>query len=411
MYAAHIELTTGQDELLYVVSGSKLYSVDASKNVTELGDVGTANRIDMDSNTSALVVVNEPNGYYWDGTTFGQITDDDFVSRGAGDVEFLNNYMLFREPDSGRFFGADLGSVTDFDALQFAISDSNPDNMVGMKALQQQLVNLGSKSGEIFSNTGAAGFPFERNVNGTFEKGCLNAKTAAVQDNSLYWVADDFTVRRLDGNVPMRVSTHAIEQALSSATASSLEAFTFDQDGHFYYVLSATEGTWCLDITTGEWSERKSYGKSNWTIRHHARYAGLELVGDSESNKIGYIDRDTYSDFGGVQRMEWTYQPVYAEGQRAFHDRLEIVMETGVGLTTGQGSDPKIMLEKSDDGGKTWKSLPDRSLGPLGERLTRAVWHNLGSSRQRVYRAAVSDPISIVVTDTLLEVKGGRIGP
>ena len=86
-------------------------------------------------------------------------------------------------------------------------------------------------------------------------------------------------------------------------------------------------------------------------------------------------------------------------------------METGVGLTTGQGSDPKIMLEKSDDGGKTWKSLPDRSLGPLGERLTRAVWHNLGSSRQRVYRAAVSDPISIVVTDTLLEVKGGRIGP
>jgi len=85
------------------------------------------------------------------------------------------------------------------------------------------------------------------------------------------------------------------------------------------------------------------------------------------------------------------------------------VLETGVGLTTGQGSDPKIMLEKSDDGGETWQSMPDREFGKRGERLSRAVWHNLGSSRQRVYRAAVSDPVPVTITDTILEVDGGRL--
>ena len=409
LYSAPIELTTGQATNLYVVSGSELYKVDANKSATLLGNVGNPNRIDMDSNTTSLVVVNEPNGYYWDGTTFGQITDDDFITRGAGDVEFYDDFMLFREPDSGRFFGADLGSVTDFDALQFAIADSAPDNTTAMKVLNRILLLLGTTSGELWENTGVSGFPFQRIVNGTFEHGCLNANTLAVQDNAFYWVVNDYTVRRLQGNTPIRVSTHAIEQSLSEATASSLEAFTYVQEGHFFYALTADEGTWVLDVTTGEWSERKSYGYNNWRPRNSVKFAGKVLVGDSDSNTIGYMDPSTYTEFGATQRMEWTYQPVYAQGQRAFHDRLEIVMETGVGLTTGQGSEPKIMLQKSDDGGVTWKAVSDRSIGVLGKRLTRVVWHNLGSSRERVYRCAVSDPIKVVVTDTLLEVRGGRL--
>ncbi len=341
--------------------------------------------------------------------TFAQIVDDDFVSRGAGDVEFLDDFMLFSEPNSARFFGADFGSVKSFDALQFAIADAAPDDLNGMLADHRQLLNFGGKVLEIWENTGVSGFPFERNINGTIEKGCLNSKTVAKQDNSVYWVADDYTVRRLEGLTPIIVSTHAVEQFIASATVSSLEAFTYDQEGHFFYVLTADEGTFVLDVRTSEWHERQTYAKDNWQPRYHAKFAGLELVGDSNSNKIGQLDPKTYTDWGGIQRMEWTYQTVYAKGQRAFHNRFEIVMETGVGLTTGQGSAPKIMLQYSDDGGKTWKAMPDKSLGALGDRDVRAVWWNLGSARQRVYRAAVSDPIAITVLDTLLEVDGGRL--
>ena len=409
MYAAFIGLTTGGIENLYVVSGSELYFVDTAKVVTLIGNIGSPNNIDLDSNTTHIVVVNEPNGFHWDGTTFAQITDEDFVSRGAGDVEFLDNFLLFRQPDSGVFFGADLGSVTDFDGLNFATAESHPDNLNGMKAQHGQLINFGLKSGELWENTGVAGFPFEAIVNGTFERGCLNAATVATLDNSVYWVADDFTVRRLEGITPRRVSSHAVEQFLSSATATSLEAFSYEQDGHFFYVLSAVEGTFVFDVVTGEWSERQTYLQGNWSMRTHAQFNGLELVGDSTSNKIGSLDPETFTDFGATQRMEWTYQPVYAEQRRAFHRRLEVVVETGVGATTGQGIDPKIMCLYSDDGGLTYKSLPDKSLGALGKRFTRVVWTGLGSARQRVYKMAVSDPVAITVSDTQLEVDGGRL--
>lgn len=393
--------------LLFVVTGTKLYSVDSNKVATLLGDVGTATNIDIDSNTNSVVVVNQPSAYYWNGTAFGQITDVDFV--GAGDVEFLDNYLLFREPNSGRFFSADLGSATSFSALMYATAEAAADKLVGLKVDHRQALLFGETSVEIWENTGIAGFPFERSINGYVEMGCLNGRTIAKQDNSVFWVASDFTVRRLDGVTPIRVSHHALEQFLTSITISTLRAYTYSQDGHLFYVLTCSEGTWAYDITTQKWHERSTYGFDYWKAGFHAQAFDLNLVGDSTSNAIGYLDPETFTEFGGTQRMAWNYQPVYAEQKRAFHDRLEIVLEAGVGLTTGQGSDPEVMLDYSDDGGSTWNSLPNKKMGAIGLRRKRVIWNALGSAEQRVYRAAVSDPVRVSVTDTLLEVRGGRL--
>lgn len=397
------------DDLLYVVSGSKLYSVTENKVVTELGSIGIANSVDIERNAGSVVVVNTPNAYSWDGTTFAQITDVDFTSRGATDVEFLDNYLLFVEPDSGVFFGADLGSATSFDGLAFATAESSPDNLVGMKVDHGQIVLAGKETMEIWDNTGAAGFPFERAINGRLEIGCLNGRTLAKQDNSVFWLASDYTVRRLDGITPVRVSQHGIEQAMHDMTISTAKGFAYSQDGHLFYVLSFFEGTFVYDCTTKEWHERQSYGYDYWRAQSHAQVFGLELVGDITSNKIGYLDPEAYTEWGDTQRMEWTYQPIYADGRRAFHKRLEIMADTGVGLTTGQGSDPQMMLDYSDDGGVTFSSMPNRGMGAIGRYTDRIAWQGLGSSRVgRVYRGAVSDPVRVVIRDTHAEVEGGK---
>jgi len=485
MYAAAVEFATGNQDYLYVVSGSEWYYVPQTAGVAGtpvlIGNTGNPSRIDMASSATDVVLVNEPKGYAWSGpkvtgthtavsgnittmidstasftpngliggtisnTTdsssgviidndeisvtvtallggtdndwdtsdaysidmFREITDDDFVSRGAGDVEYLDKVFIFREPNSDRFFIGDIGSATSFDALQFAKTDDTPDQLTGILADRGILLAFGSKAIEVWENTGTAGVPFERIINGTVEVGCLTSKSIARVFNRVLFVADDYTVRMFEGFQPMRASTHAIEQKLAKETIISSMAYS--QEGHFFYSLTTDGGTYLYDIVTAEWSERESYGKANWSPQTTQPFAGKILVGDSDSNKIGELDFDTYADWGTTSRMEWTYQPVYAEGQRAFHDRLEIGLETGVGLTTGQGVDPKIMLQKSDDGGETWQSLPDKSIGALGKRLVRPVWHNLGSARERVYRAAVSDPVSITITDTIIEVRGGRL--
>jgi hypothetical protein len=395
---------------LWVVSGSKLYRVDSNKVVTEIGTVGAASRVDIDNNISTIVVVNQPNAYYYDTTTgtFGQITDADFTARGASDVEFLDNYLLFLEPGTGRFFWSDVGTATSFNSLNFATAEGSPDNLLGIKVDHRQLILLGETTAEIWEPIGGTA-AFARAANGFIEQGCFNGRTAAKLDNTVFWLGQDYTVRALRGSTPERVSQAGIEQALGSVTIGSGLAWTYTQEGHIFYVLQFPERTFVYDATTKEWHDRQTYGHNFWLPWCHAQAFGLELVGDVSSNRVGYLSPTTYSDWGTTQRMSWTYQPVYADANRAFHDRLEVVCETGVGLTSGQGADPEIMMEVSDDGGVTYSSIPNRKLGRIGEYRHRVFWNQLGSAYQRVYRGAITDPVRAVIKDTQLAVRGGRL--
>ena len=394
---------------LWVISGSKLYRVDTNRTATLIGDVGAPGRIDIDNNISTVVVVNQPNAFYYDTTTstFAQITDADFTARGASDVEFLDNYILFLEPDSGRMFWADVGTATSINSLSYITAEGSPDKLVGMKVDHRQVLLFGELTCELWETIGGSAV-FARAANGFIEQGCGNGRTAAKNDNSVFWLGQDYTVRRLDGTTPTRVSQAGIEQALGNVTIASGRAWSYSQEGHLFYVLSFPEGTFIYDATTKEWHERGTYGYPYWLAWSHAQFAGKELVGDIQSNRIGYLSPEIYSDWDSIQRMEWTYQSVYAEGNLAFHDRLEIGMETGTGLVLGQGSDPEIMMYVSDDGGINFEALPNQKIGQIGQTNTPVNWPQLGSSYQRVYRGAISDPVKVVITDTQLYARGAR---
>jgi hypothetical protein len=129
-------------------------------------------------------------------------------------------------------------------------------------------------------------------------------------------------------------------------------------------------------------------------------------VQDYETGKVGYLDTSTYTDWDDTQRLEATFPQVYSGGDRVFHQSFEIMAETGVGLVTGAGSDPQITLEMSDDSGRTWRTAATKSLGLLGEYRSRVRWERLGSSRDRVYRVSISDPVKVVLADATLVANG-----
>src|SRR5262245_58526090 len=227
-------LHAGPSSLLGAVSNNgDFYTITTGATATSRGTVGVSSLIDIDSNDIGFVIVNgsTANAYKHtiSGHSFAQISDGDF--RGAGDVEFCDNFMLFRDPDSGVFFGADLGSLTSFDALNFDTAEGSPDNLVGMKVDHRQVLLFGERSLELWMNTGIAGFPFERLEPGFAECGCANGRTIAKLDLSVFHVADDLTVRRLEGLTPTRVSTHGIEQWLRSVTLASLRGYGYQREG------------------------------------------------------------------------------------------------------------------------------------------------------------------------------------
>ena len=404
----HTDPRTGT---LYAASGNTLYSVSESGLATSLGAIAGSGLVSMDSNVDSVVVVTNPNAYYYNGT-FGQITDADFTARGASQVVFLGNWMLFLEPSSGRHFGADFGTVTNFNALSFATAEGSPDNTKQLLSDKQQLVQLGTNSTEIAYNSGRSGYPFERLPSGgDFNLGTPADRSGALVDNTFGFLASDLTVRMLRGVTPTRISTHAIEESIRSlARRDDAIGLAFTLNGHLFYALNFPSGerTFICDLTTQQWHEADSYLGQNWQVVSIASAYGKILVQDGEG-RIGELDPKYYQYWTDPQVMAWTYQSVYAENETAFHDRLEIIGTKGVGLLTGQGSDPQIMLEVSDDGGKTFRMFSSRSLGRIGEYRWRCFWDRLGSSKDRVYRCSVSDPAEVVIMDTQLYTRGGRV--
>jgi len=401
---------------LYVVAGGNLYSVSSAGDVTTIGSVSSTGRVTMVSNRTQLVIVCAPDGYVYDGT-LTQITHSEFVAFGATMVDALDGFALFIRPSSDRFFMSNFLDATDFSGFGYATAEGAPDNLQALLVDHRQLFLFGAETTEIWYNAGSdPDMPFAREQNGFIEVGCGAAATPVKADNAVFWLDNHRIARRLVDYTPTRISTHAIEEKwVDYNTVDDAYGMTYVHEGHWFWVLTfpSESATWAYDISTGEWHQLESKGEDGrptaWRVGATAYCYGLNIVGDTESSELGVIDSATYTEWGNTQRMEWTYPSVYTEGRRAFHRRLQIDFEAGVGLTAGQGVDPEVMLYCSDDGGVSFSRLPNRTIGALGQYRKRAAWHRLGSSADRVYRAAVSDPVPVTVWDTQLEVEGGRL--
>jgi hypothetical protein len=337
-------------------------------------------------------------------TTVTQVADADFPAAGISSIDYVDGYIVFTEAvsaTSNRKWGITaLFDATRFDGLDFASAESTPSDLLRVLVNYEE-VWLFSRSGiSVWRNTGASPFPFERIPGAVLEKGCAAALSPAKIDQAVFWLGDDRKVYRANGYQPMRISTHGLEEILRAASdVSDAEGMTYSQGGHDFYVLTlpTLNRTFVFDAATQGWHERQS-GTSlvpaAWQVRWVAPafdkiYAGLD------SGRLCELDMNTYLDAGDYIRRVAVTPPFYNEGLRGVHTTIEIECELGVGLSTGQGSDPEIMLSWSDDGGATWSNERRLKLGAMGVRKRRAVARRLGVFRQRMYQIAISDPVKI----------------
>jgi len=97
-----------------------------------------------------------------------------------------------------------------------------------------------------------------------------------------------------------------------------------------------------------------------------------------------------------IQRI-WSSGVIQNQEKWSTMAALQVVFEAGTGLITGQGSAANVMMQYSDDGGKTWSNEAWRSIGAIGRYKHRSIWRRLGKFRSRIFRWVVSDPIKVVV--------------
>lgn len=375
----------------YVVSGQGLYRIDASGATTLLGSIPGTDVASLAGDGINLMVVTETLGYVYDGSTVTQITDPDFP--GAEWVEYLDGYVIIGEPDSGRVWVAGPLAPTVWDGLDFTTAEGAPDDVLQGLVDHREFFAFGRETIEVFYDSGDADFPLSRVASGFIETGIMSKGATGKIANSVYFLGNDGIAYELQGYTPIRRSNHGFEQAVEGYADKSCRVLTWKEAGHSFVAFTFAEGTWVYDAATQLWHERQSTDYDNWRPLFILRAYERWLAGDSQSNKLGQLDADTFTEWSAVLRSSCTSPAIAQENQFIPHDRVELVFEQGVGLTSGQGSAPQVMLQFSDDGGRTWSNEKWRNLGAIGEYKTRTVWNRMGHSRDRVYRYAISDPV------------------
>jgi len=390
------------------VGGNTVYRMSSAYAVTTVGTIGTSTgEVGIASNGAQLLIVDGSAGYIVTvaSATIGLITDSDFPN-GVQRTTYQDGYFAVTGKAGSPSFWINQTPYagTSWDALDFASSEGSPDNTIGIISDHRELWLFGEKSAEVWVNTGSSDFPFARSGNAFIEHGCAAAGTIAKADNTVFWLgADDKgqgIVWRADGYTPVRISTHAMEKALGGYTVASATALTYQQEGHVFYVLNFPEATWVYDASTQVWHERAymdpaTSALSRWRGACHC-YLGGSLVGDYTNGKVYSLDLDTYTDAGDAILRLRTAQTLSQDQAWVFFPSMQVDMETGVGLATGQGSDPLLMLRFSDDG-HTWSNVKTATIGKVGEYGARAKFNRLGRSRNRTWEISMTDPVRFAV--------------
>jgi hypothetical protein len=405
----------------YVVSGNTLYRIDTSYNITTLGTVANDGPVSMADDGNHLFVACNGDSFVYNATTgaFAQITDSDF--EGALTVSYLNGYFVYIQPDSQIVWVTSLLDPTSIDPLDFASAEGSPDNLVSSITDHSEIWLFGTNSVEVWYNnpTAGSGFPLQR-IQGAFnEIGCAATFSVAKLDNGLFWLGADNRgkgiVYRSQGYTGVRISTHAVEwQIQQYGTISDAVAYTYQQDGHAFYVLTfPTEGkTWVYDVSTQAWHERAGFLNGEF-IRHRGNcqmaFNGEIIVGDFASGILYAYDLENYADGARANKWlrSWRALPTGTNNlKRQAHHTLQLDCETGVGLINDV--EPSVMLRWSDDGGHTWSNEHWKTMGAIGEYGKRVIWRRLGMTtklRDRVYELSGTDPVKIALLAAELDVQ------
>ena len=424
-----VELSTGPVRgmlvrlgVIYAVGGNTFYSVNIASGIaTTIGTISTSSgKVWMEYNALPQIMISDgADGWVYDFSTLAAITDGDFP--GCASLGFMDDYATIVQPGTGKFWNSEINDFSTWLASDFVVAGGYPDNIVSHIADHRDAWLFGEKTTEVFKNSGdpTVGRVFQR-LGGSFQEiGIAAAASPAKKDNVIFWLDNYLQVRKADGYNSEIISTPAISNLIQNLSITSdAIGMTYIQNGHTFYVITFPAGNLTIAYDHGEsiksgfplWHVKSSGTDGNkWRGSCAVENNGIVYVGDATNGYIHKLKDNVYTDNGTAVLRVFTTQEVFDLDERRmlFHHQLELEVESGVGLVTGQGSDPEIMMQYSDDGGHTWSYVSTKTIGKIGEYANRARWIGLGQSRNRIYKFSLSDPINLQIVSAYVKASIG----
>lgn len=417
--------------VLYVVQSNSLWRVNADYSYEEIGYLPGIDAVRMTDDEGLLIIATDDLSFSYHQPTNTYTALEPDLPR-MGSICVVNHYIVYNEINTQNLRYSNLhlsGNPTPlFDTLDYISVDGFQNNIVCMATMANELWIFGEIATEIYrfrngvSAAGTLQSKFARIPGALMDVGCVARYSVAKTDSCLIWVGRNKLgsgiVYRSNGYKPERISTHAIEwQIQQYSYIGDAVGYTYQADGHTFYVVSfpLADSTFVYDLATGAWHERASLDNGLFVKQHaggsHVFFNNENIIRDYTTGTAYALDSNCYDD-GMGKPVKWlrTWRAL-ATGVNNFkrstqHD-LTIDCESGVGTLNSIGVDPTIALRWSDDGGHTWSNEHYRSMGKMGERGRRVIWHRLGITtklRDRVYEISGSDPVRVIISGANLNV-------
>lgn len=393
---------------VFAVGGDNLYEllIDGSKIL--LGITSTSiEKAQLIDNGQLLFIVRGPLAYTlrFSDNDFLALTDANYL--GSGFIDFMDQYVIVNIAGTQQFQISPLAynRVVAWSAGDVFSAESSPDKITALVVNGRELWLFGPNSYEVWFNTGDGLRPFQRIRDAAFNVGTVAPNSVKSIAGQVFWLGGakegSGIIWTSNGYQPTRVSTFGIESQIANATAmDDAQAWSYQLKGHFFYVLNCPSlgKTFAYNITTKLWNELEyRVPVYDTRLQHRACCQAFgfnkNLVGDFLNGKIYELSDQVYSD-NGDPIIRYRRSPHVNSGQRTiFYEKLELVVETGVGLVSGQGSDPLISMRFSDNYGHTWSNYRTKSIGKIGKYRQSVVFNKCGSSKDKIFEIQISDPV------------------
>ena len=395
----------------YRVAGTTLYSFDAAGAHISKGTIsGTARCIFANDGFNLIIVVPGVIAYSYDGSSIVEITDSNII--GAIAVTYINSQMIYTKPNL--YVVADPGIPTVASGLNAAGADSQPDDLIHAYAFQQTVYMIGSGSIEPYWNTGEGNPPFARLEGQLLNIGCAATYSVADTSEALYWLGNDKAVWRTSGGGKEKVSSVALSHAIEGyTTVDDAIGYTLTKEGQNFYILSFPfeRKTWALSESLGNkgWFELAS--GSNGELYQGTSYVSVyDKDWVCDDGGLYELDIDTYTNGGQTIQRRRTGSAITSallgkKGALVQLSKIKILMEKGVGLISGQGEDPMIILEMSYDGGRSWKDYGFARIGRMGDWNIQVEFDILDVFYEGIPRITTSDPVNYSIYSAAIDIR------
>jgi hypothetical protein len=271
-------------------------------------------------------------------------SDPDAMFVGADRVDYLDTFFLFNKPNTPQFYSSDSLALT-FDPLWFANKESYSDLLRTLIVSKRDILLIGDKTTEVWSNVGKPDFPFEQQPGVFIDHGIAAKYSAAEYDNGVFWLTADRQghgiVVMVTGYESKRISTYAIENEIAGyARIDDAIGFCYQLGGHTFYVLTFphADKTWVHDITTGHWHEWAWIDANGEEHRHRANchwpINGTLVVGDWQNGNLYALDHRVFTDNGRPIRRVRSFPHIVNDLKRVFYRQFIADMDVGTAPET-----------------------------------------------------------------------------